>query len=322
MTRILVTGAAGFLGSHLVDAVLARGREVIGLDNFDPFYDSATKRRNLADALRHPRFRLVEGDILDTDLLAELIDPDTTVVHLAARPGVRPSLRDPVGYARVNVVGTLSVMEAMRRRGATRLVFASSSSVYGNATPSPFREDAAAAHPISPYAASKRSAELMLESLVPHAGIRVAALRFFTVIGPRQRPDLALQVFARHLVAGEPVTLFGDGSQARDYTYVDDIVSGIRAAVEWTSTAVPGVRYYNLGGSNPVPVLALLTTLAKALGVTPVVTWAPLPPGDVERTAADLSRAAAELGFRPLVPLEEGVARFAVWFQESYGHQR
>lgn len=322
MTRLLVTGAAGFLGSHLVDAALEQGRDVIGLDSFDPFYDRATKMRNLTAARSHSRFRMVEGDILDTDLVAELIDPETTVVHLAARPGVRPSLRDPLGYARTNVVGTLSVAEAMRRQGATRLVFASSSSVYGNVTPSPFREDATAVHPISPYAASKRSAEMMLESLAPHAGIRVASLRFFTVIGPRQRPDLALQVFARHLMAGEPVTLFGDGSQARDYTYVGDIVSGILAAMEWTGTAAPGVRYYNLGGSNPVPVLTLLTTLAQAFGVTPVVTWAPLPPGDVERTAADLSRSGAELGFQPLVPLEDGVARFAVWFQETYGHQR
>lgn len=322
MTSLLVTGAAGFLGSHLVDAALAQGHDVIGLDNFDAFYDRAVKVRNLAGAMPHPQFRMVEGDILDTDLVADLIDPDTTVVHLAARPGVRPSLRDPVGYARTNVLGTLSVLEAMRRRGATRLVFASSSSVYGNATPSPFREDASAVHPISPYAASKRSAELLLESLAPHAGMRVAALRFFTVIGPRQRPDLALQVFARLLVAGESVTLFGDGSQARDYTYVGDIVSGTLAAVEWTGTAVPGVRYYNLGGSNPVPVLTLLTILARALGVTPVVTWAPLPAGDVERTAADLSRATAELGFRPLVPLEEGITRFATWFQETHGPQR
>ncbi len=322
MTSLLVTGAAGFLGSHLVDAALAQGRDVIGLDNFDAFYDRAAKVRNLAGAMPHPHFRMVEGDILDTDLVADLIDPDTTVVHLAARPGVGPSLRDPVGYARTNVVGTLSVLEAMRRRGATRLVFASSSSVYGNGTPSPFREDASAVHPISPYAASKRSAELLLESLAPHAGMRVAALRFFTVIGPRQRPDLALQVFARRLVAGESVTLFGDGSQARDYTYVGDIVSGTLAAVEWTGTAAPGVRYYNLGGSNPVPVLTLLTILARVLGVTPVVTWAPLPAGDVERTAADLSRAAAELGFRPLIPLEEGITRFATWFQETHGSQR
>lgn len=322
MTRLLVTGAAGFLGSHLVEAALGEGHDVIGLDNFDPFYDRAAKLRNLSAFLSHPRYRMVEGDIVDTDLLTELVDEDTTVVHLAARPGVRPSLRDPVGYARTNVTGTLSVVEAMRRRSATRLVFGSSSSVYGNATPSPFREDAAAAHPISPYAASKRSAELMLESLAPHLGVRVAALRFFTVIGPRQRPDLALQVFARHLVAGEPVTLFGDGSQARDYTYIGDIVFGILAAMEWTGAASPGVRYYNLGGNKPVPVLTLLTTLARALGVTPDVTWSPLPAGDVERTAADLSRSSAELGFQPRVPLEDGVARFAAWFQETYGYQR
>lgn len=322
MTRVVVTGAAGFLGSHLVDALLDRGDEVTGVDNFDSFYPREVKERNLAAARGRAGFRLVEADIVGSGALEGLLDAETVVVHLAAKAGVRPSLADPEGYARANLDGTAAVLASARRAGVRRLVFGSSSSVYGNSTPVPFREDAAAIEPISPYAATKRAAELLLQSLAPLAGIRVAALRYFTVYGPRQRPDLAIHTFARLLLAGEPITLFGDGTQARDYTYVSDIVSGTISALEWTAEGAAGVDYFNLGGNRPVDLAEVVSALGLALGVSPVTRWAPLPPGDVERTAADLTKSGRVLGFHPAVSFDEGIRRFGIWCREVYGSQR
>ncbi len=224
---MLVTGAAGFIGSHLVEALLSQGNEVIGLDNFDPFYARAMKERNLAEVGRRPGFTFREQDLLDPAATRALLTPETVVVHLAAKAGVRPSLADPVGYARANVTGTAAVLEAARQAGVSRIVFGSSSSVYGDSTPTPFREDAVAVAPVSPYAATKRAGELFLSSVAPIYRFRAASLRFFTVYGPRQRPDLAIHSFARKMVEGETLTLFGDGTQARDYTYCDDIVAGV-----------------------------------------------------------------------------------------------
>ncbi|HET8624726.1 MAG TPA: NAD-dependent epimerase/dehydratase family protein, partial [Gemmatimonadales bacterium] len=217
MTRVLVTGAAGFIGSHLVEGLVARGDDVIGIDNFDPFYDRAMKETNLRDA-GADRFRFHETDILDCDRVAGLLTPDTVVVHLAAKAGVRPSIADPAGYARANVEGTAAVLEAARRAGVARIVFGSSSSVYGDTTPAPFREDAPAVDPVSPYAATKRAGELLVRSAASLNGFKAVSLRFFTVYGPRQRPDLAIHAFARRMADGRPLILFGDGTQARDYT--------------------------------------------------------------------------------------------------------
>lgn len=322
MTRVLVTGAAGFIGSHLVEALLARGDEVVGLDSFDPFYPRSYKEANVAPVRDRPGYRLVEGDILDTDLVARCLTPDTVVVHLAARAGVRPSIQDPVGYARVNVTGTASVVEAMRRAGATRLAFGSSSSVYGNSTPAPFREDAPALDPVSPYASTKRAGELLLTSLAPLLGLKVAALRYFTVFGPRQRPDLAIHAFARRMLEGRSITLFGDGSQARDYTYCTDIVAGTVAALDWTAGAPVGVECINLGGSRPVPLREMVATLGRALGITPSVEWLPMQPGDVEHTSADLAKAGRLLGFAPRVNFEHGIGRFVEWCRAFYESQQ
>ena len=253
MTRILVTGAAGFIGSHLVEALVRQGDEVIGIDNFDPFYAREMKERNLAEARRHPGFSFYEVDLLDTDALRSHLTPDTVIIHLAAKAGVRPSLADPVGYARANVTGTASVAEAARGAKVSRILFGSSSSVYGDSTPAPFREDAVAIEPVSPYAATKRAGELFLRSVAPTYGFRVASLRFFTVYGPRQRPDLAIHSFTRKMLAGETITLFGDGTQARDYTYCDDIVVGVLAALRWSADAPVGVEDFNLGGNRSVP---------------------------------------------------------------------
>lgn len=321
MTRVLVTGAAGFIGSHLAERLAARGDEVVGVDNFDPFYARAIKEANLGALRGQAGFSFHELDILDRAALQRLLDADTVLVHLAAKAGVRPSLADPAGYLRANVAGTQAVIDAARAAGCARLVFGSSSSVYGDDTPPPFREDAAAVHPISPYAATKRASELILEALAPHAGLRVAALRFFTVYGPRQRPDLAIHSFTRRLAAGEAITMFGDGTDARDYTYIDDIVDGVISALEWTATAPVGMEVFNLGGNQAVPLGEMIATIAAALGVDPVIRRDGRQPGDVRLTAADLTKSGRVLGYRPRTTFPEGIRRFVNWFQEAHARQ-
>ncbi len=316
---MLVTGAAGFIGSHLVEALLSQGNEVIGLDNFDPFYARSMKERNLAEVGRRPGFTFREQDLLDPAATRALLTPETVVVHLAAKAGVRPSLADPVGYARANVTGTAAVLEAARQAGVSRIVFGSSSSVYGDSTPAPFREDAVAIVPVSPYAATKRAGELFLSSVAPIYRFRAASLRFFTVYGPRQRPDLAIHSFARKMVEGETLTLFGDGTQARDYTYCDDIVAGVLSAIDWTATAPIGVETFNLGGNRSIPTEAMVAEIARALGIEPTIEWAPMQPGDVQQTAADLTKSGQVLGYAPKTPFPEGIRRFIRWFREAYG---
>jgi UDP-glucuronate 4-epimerase len=318
MTRVVVTGAAGFIGSHLVEALVGRGDEVIGIDNFDPFYPRPMKERNLREIGEHSRFCFHELDMLEVDPLARLLASESVVVHLAGKAGVRPSIADPVGYARANVTGTAAVMEAARRAGVQRVVFGSSSSVYGDSTPTPFREDALAVEPVSPYAATKRAAELLVHALASLHGFRVASLRFFTVYGPRQRPDLAIHAFARRMAEGRPLTLYGDGTQSRDYTYCDDIVAGVLAAIDWTATAPVGVDIFNLGGSRPVALKTLVTALSGALGIEPAVEWAPMQPGDVQQTWADVGKSGRVLGYAPHTGLEEGIARFVTWFRGVY----
>jgi UDP-glucuronate 4-epimerase len=319
VTRLLVTGAAGFIGSHLIEALAAQGDEVIGVDNFDPFYPRAMKERNLAEMGRVPKFSFREQDMLDVAALRERLTPETVIVHLAAKAGVRPSLADPVGYARANVTGTAAVLEAARQAGVSRIVFGSSSSVYGDSTPVPFREDAVAVVPISPYAATKRAAELLLSSVAPSYGFRVASLRFFTVYGPRQRPDLAIHAFTRKMVEGSTLTLFGDGTQARDYTYCDDIVAGALSAIDWTATAPLGMDVFNLGGNRSVRTGDMVAEIGRALDIEPQVRWAPMQPGDVHQTAADLTKSGAVLGYAPRTPFPEGVRRFVAWFREAHG---
>jgi UDP-glucuronate 4-epimerase len=319
VTRVLVTGAAGFIGSHLVEALARRGDEVVGIDNFDPFYPRAMKERNLQETGRLPNFRFHEQDMLDVEALQEHLTPETVIVHLAARAGVRPSLADPVGYAHANVTGTAAVLEAARRAGVSRIAFGSSSSVYGDSTPVPFREDAVAVEPVSPYAATKRAAELLLRAVAPIYGFRSAALRFFTVYGPRQRPDLAIHAFARRMVDGEVITLFGDGTQARDYTYCDDITAGVIAAIDWTATAPIGMEPFNLGGNRSVSTGDMVAEIARALGIEPRLQWGPMQPGDVQRTAADLTKSGAALGYAPRTPFPEGIRHFVTWFREAYG---
>ena len=282
------------------------GTTVVGLDNFDAFYGRAVKERNLARLRNAPAFTFREGDILAASSLGDLLTAETVVVHLAARPGVRPSLADPAGYARVNVEGTAAVLTAARDRGVTRIVFGSSSSVYGDDTPPPFREDAACVAPLSPYAATKRAGELLLGGLAPICGFRAAALRFFTVYGPRQRPDLAIHAFARKILAGETITLFGDGSQSRDYTYCDDIVAGVVAAMDWTGQRRGGPGAVQPGREPPGPAPRDGRRAVGGAGHPGEGSrWAPMQPGDVQHTYADLTRSSNDAR----VPSPGGVPR-------------
>jgi UDP-glucuronate 4-epimerase len=319
VTRVLVTGAAGFIGSHVAEALVARGDEVVGLDNFDPFYARAVKEANVAGLGAGPRFRLVEGDIRDPALVAGLLDAGTVVVHLAARAGVRPSLEDPAAYASVNIEGTAVLLEAARRAGARRFVFGSSSSVYGDTAPVPFAEDWPALLPISPYAATKRAGELLCAAFAQLYALRIIALRFFTVYGPRQRPDLAIHKFTRLIRAGLPIPFYGDGSSARDYTYIDDIVGGVLAAVDWTGSAGPGVEIVNLGESRTTTLASLVAQIAAAVGREARLERLPPQPGDVQRTCADVRKAARVLEYRPSTTVEEGIPRFVRWFEEAHG---
>jgi UDP-glucuronate 4-epimerase len=315
MDTILVTGGAGFIGSHLVDRLLSDGAKVVALDNFDAFYDPEVKERNVASALGRPGFELVRGDIRDRAAVeaAFRAGPIAAVVHLAARAGVRPSIEQPELYVSVNLDGTARLLEAARSHGVPTFVFGSSSSVYGNNPKVPFAEDDPVDHPISPYAATKRGGELLAHAYHHLFGMNVACLRFFTVYGPRQRPDLAIHKFASLMAEGRPVPVFGDGTNGRDYTYVDDIVEGIVRA----TARIRGFRIWNLGGSSPLPLNDLVARLGAGLGVTPELERLPRQPGDVDRTWADIARAAEDLGWTPRTGFDSGLERFLTWFRNE-----
>jgi UDP-glucuronate 4-epimerase len=317
MTRWVVTGGVGFIGYHVSEALLARKDSVTVIDDFsDAPYPTAYKRRNQADLLRaFPDARVVEASVTDRARIAPLFEGAEGVLHLAGVAGVRPSLKDPARYARVNVEGTANVLEITRELGIRRLIFASSSSVYGNSTPLPAREDAPAIVPESPYAASKRSAELVAQSLCRHhPDISATALRFFTVYGARQRPEMAITLFTRAILAGKPITIFGDGSMRRDFTHVDDIARGVVAAADARS---PGFHVYNLGSGAPVTLTELVRALAEATGTEPKVERAAVPPGDVEATFADITRAKSDLGWSPRVALRDGLKTVVAWVRDN-----
>lgn len=311
---VLVTGAAGFIGSHLVERLLDEGQEVVGLDNFDLFYDPAVKEKNLDRARGFARFTEVRGDIRDPQAYQLLPHHIDTVVHLAALVGVRPSIRDPHGYLDVNVRGTLLLLDFMKERGIPRLLFGSSSSVYGNSATVPFREDDAGDRPISPYAATKRAGELIVHAHGHLYGIDAVCLRFFTVYGPRQRPDLAIHTFARRLVEGLPIHMYGDGTSERDYTYVDDILDGIEGALRYLEGSPGTYDIVNLGGGRMVTLRDLIVHVATALGISPQIETLADQAGDVRRTFADVSKAKRLFGYQPSVSFEDGTRRFAEWF--------
>ena len=306
--RVLLTGGAGFIGSHLLERLLARGDDVAVIDDFNPYYDPAIKRRNLPAP---GGFRLHERDIRDSAAIVAQEKPDV-VVHLAARAGVRPSLADPALYESVNVGGTLALLEACRRNGVGRFVFASSSSVYGNGSV-PFSESDEPLAPISPYGISKLMGEHYVRIYSHLHGIRATCLRFFTVYGPRQRPDMAIHAFTAAIAAGREIPVFGDGTTERDYTYVTDILQGILAALDRPEP----FAVYNLGESRTVPLRRLIELLEEYVGRKAIVKRLPEQAGDVQRTCASIDRARAQLGYAPAVSLEEGLREFVAWFRSK-----
>jgi UDP-glucuronate 4-epimerase len=316
--HILVTGGAGFIGSHFVEKCLALGHTAAVLDDFNDFYDPSRKRANVAETLAlagedgSARFQLTEGDIRDEALVDRLFAAGgfDAVIHLAARAGVRPSLQEPILYEDVNCIGTLRLLEAARRHGPKTFLFGSSSSVYGINQKVPFAEDDEVNQPISPYATTKRAGELLCYNYHHLYGFRTACLRFFTVYGPAQRPEMAIHKFTDLLARGESVTMYGDGGSLRDYTYVDDIVDGLVATLE----LAPGFEILNLGGADTTSLRDLVHWIAAELAVEPRIDYLPAQPGDVPITYADVSKAARLLGYSPKVPIREGLRRFVAWY--------
>jgi UDP-glucuronate 4-epimerase len=316
--RVLVTGGAGFIGSHLCRRLLQEGYDVVCLDNFDTYYDPAIKRRNLEEIKASggdKGFQLVEGDIRDKGLLEDLFRRSSfdLVIHLAARAGVRPSIQQPLLYEEVNVAGTLNLLEACREFGVMDLIFGSSSSVYGKNRKVPFAEDDQLEAMISPYAVTKRAGELFCYAYHHLYSLNIFCLRFFTVYGPRQRPEMAIHKFARLIHQGERIPLYGDGTSRRDYTYIDDIIEGIIGAMR----NLRGYDIFNLGESQTVPLRELISLIEKALGKKAEVEAMPEQPGDVPITYAEISKASRLLGYAPQVGIEEGVERFVRWFLDK-----
>lgn len=314
MRHALVTGGAGFIGSHLVDRLLAENWRVTVVDNFDPFYDLAIKGTNVKPHLENPNYRLVRADIRNLESLRlALRDDYDVVVHLAARAGVRPSIQDPIGYQEVNVRGTQNLLELGKERGLRQFVFASSSSVYGVNPKVPWREDDCVLLPISPYAATKVAGELLGHVYSYLYGVRFIALRFFTVYGPRQRPDLAIHKFTRLMLQGEPIPVYGDGASRRDYTYIDDIIQGVRAAMDYTATPY---EIINLGNNRTVSLIEMIRALEKVLGVKAKLEFHPPQPGDVPQTWADVEKAGRLLNYQPSASFVGGLGHFVVWLKK------
>jgi UDP-glucuronate 4-epimerase len=306
--KILVTGAAGFIGSHLCERLLGEGLEVVGIDNFDDFYDPEIKHRNISTCLNNKNFQLIEADIRDKAAMERAVEGIEIIVHLAAKAGVRPSIAEPLLYSDVNINGTMVLLEAANKHKVGKFVFASSSSVYGNNKKVPFSEEDNVDFPISPYAATKKACELICHTYQHLYGIGLTCLRFFTVYGPRQRPDLAIHKFSRLIEQEKSIPVYGDGSMMRDFTYIDDIIEGIIAAMN----KCEGFNIYNLGESEPITVNDLVSEIEKALDKTATREYLPLQPGDVNRTFADITKAKRELGYNPSTP-----AKFTVWLRQD-----
>ena len=317
--KVLLTGGAGFIGSHLAEALLARGAQLTIVDCLDSFYSPTWKRANLADVRKKGSFELSEVDICEYAKLRDVVQqakPDV-IIHLAARAGVRPSIEQPRLYEQVNLAGTVNLLELAREFHIPRFVFGSSSSVYGATSRAPFSEEHVEGRPISPYAATKLSGELLCYTYAHLYNINIVSLRFFTVYGARQRPDLAIHKFMALIEAGLPIPVFGDGSTGRDYTYVDDIVSGVLASVDYELPA--GVPYdvFNLGNSSPVTLNEMIAAIERATGKKAKREQKPLQPGDVPLTWADVSKSARLLGYKPTTPLPQGLEKMVAWYRSA-----
>jgi len=327
--RILVTGGAGFIGSHLVEQLISSGHDIIIIDNFNDFYDPRIKRKNFAEIAETAKnsgqnLILCEGDIRDTAFINELFTQESpdAVIHLAAAAGVRPSIEKPLFYEEVNIRGTMNLLEAAKNVNVRLFLFASSSSVYGNNPKTPFSETDPVDHPISPYAATKKGGELICHTYHHLYNMNIACLRFFTVYGPRQRPDLAISKFTRLIDQGKPVPFFGDGSTSRDYTFVKDIIAGVERALSWVCCDEPRFGIFNLGGAMPVALSRLVEIIESELGIKATIERLPMQPGDVCITYADLAKSRSVLGYQPLIPIEEGIRAFIRWYRNNPYYQR
>ena len=314
MHKILLTGAAGFIGSHVVEHLLSKGYQVFGIDNFDDFYSRTIKEQNISACLGNSSFTFIEGNVGD---VASLF-PDTNfdlVIHLAAKAGVRPSIAQPEQYIDANLSQTMALLQWMKANGMRKLVFASSSSVYGNNVKVPFAESDSVDHPISPYAFTKKAGELLTHTFHHLANMDVINLRFFTVYGERQRPDLAIHKFAKAMLNGQAITLFGNGSTSRDYTYVGDIVQGIISSIEFVLSHEQVYETINLGSKNPIQLIDLVHTLEEIIGTPANIHWMKMQEGDVDRTFADIQKAERLLQYAPNTSLKEGLTRFVAWLK-------
>lgn len=319
MKTYFITGGAGFIGSTLAEKLLSNGNKVVTIDNFCDFYDPKLKEKNVENLITNKNFKLYRGDIRDREILKKIFDENQIdiVMHLAAMAGVRPSIQNPILYQEVNCLGTQNILEEMRLHDCKNLVMASSSSVYGNCKEVPFREDMIVDFAISPYAATKKANEVMTHVYHKLYDMNVIMLRFFTVYGPKQRPDLAINKFTRLMLEGNEIPMFGDGTTSRDYTYVDDIVDGIDRACKYALENKNVYEILNIGNSSPISLKEMINIIAKTLNVEPKIKQLPMQPGDVDRTFADISKAKHLIGYNPKTSFEEGIKKFIKWYKEN-----
>ncbi|MEP7170776.1 MAG: GDP-mannose 4,6-dehydratase [Bacteroidota bacterium] len=315
MQRLLITGAAGFIGSNLNEFFLNSGCQVTGIDNFDSFYDRKIKEENLSNSLSNPNFTFHEMDLTDNTQLKKLSPAIDIVIHIAAKAGVLPSIKNPMAYINNNITGTQNLLEWMRENEIKKMLFASSSSIYGNNIKVPFAENDIVDYPISPYAFTKKSCELLNHTYHHLHGFDIINLRFFTVYGSRQRPDLAIHKFVKLISGNQPVPMYGDGSSARDYTYITDTINGINGALNYLLNNKNVFEIVNLGNHNPVKLSDLIYTIYELMGVTPNVKHLPMQPGDVNVTFADISKAKSLFGYSPETKLTDGLKKFISWYQ-------
>lgn len=318
MQKILVTGCAGFIGSHLTELLLSMNFRVLGIDNFDPFYDINIKKKNLTGFKNHPNFSFFEIDLADKKQFEKIVPSDVKlIVHLAGKAGVRPSIDDPASYIRANVIATQNILDIMKEKGIKKMAFASSSSVYGNTKETPFSEEMNVLKPISPYAATKLTCELLNHTYHHLHGLDIINMRFFTVFGPRQRPDLAIHKFTKLIREGKSITMFGDGSTARDYTYIKDTLSGIIGTVNYLLENDNVFETVNLGNNQPIVLRDMISTIYQAAGEKPNIKTLPMQPGDVDITFADISKAKQLFNYQPRYSFSKGVEKFVEWFDTS-----
>lgn len=310
--NILITGGAGFIGSTLADKLLKENNKIFVIDNFNDYYSPKLKEKNIEKAIENPYYKLYRGDICDRELVEKIFGENKIdkVVHIAARAGVRPSLEDPLEYVRSNIDGTINILENMKKYEVKKIVFASSSSVYGNCTAEKFSEDLKVTEPISPYAATKSACEQFLYTYSKLYGIQALCLRFFTVYGPKQRPDLAIRKFIELIEKDEAIPVYGDGTTMRDYTYIDDIISGICSALDYDKTSY---EIINLGGGSPVTLAQMIETIEKVLGKKAKINRLPMQPGDVNKTVSDITKAKVLFGYNPQTSFEDGIKKFIKW---------